>query len=64
MSVSNTIIFQQFNLGNIRSVASLWASNPIYGYAHFNQLLSEHQKEANYIRSGYGDLAPRRGSGC
>ncbi len=47
MSVSNTINFPTVQFGQYQISRLIMGDNPIYGYAHFNQLLSEHQKEAN-----------------
>ena len=47
MSVSNKIYLPTVPFGQHQISRLIMGDNPIYGYAHFNQLLSEHQKEAN-----------------
>jgi len=37
-----TVPFGEYNISRL-----IMGDNPIYGYSHFNQLLSEHQREAN-----------------
>ena len=47
MSVSNTINLPKVQFGQYQISRLIMGDNPIYGYAHFNQLLSQHQQEAN-----------------
>ena len=47
MSVSNTINLPTVQFGQYQISRLIMGDNPIYGYAHFNQLLSQHQQEAN-----------------
>ena len=53
-----TVPFGQYQISRL-----IMGDNPIYGYSHFNQLLSGHQKRSQYIRPGYRDPAPCRRSG-
>ena len=39
-----TVPFGEYNISRL-----IMGDNPIYGYSHFNQLLSEHQREANTL---------------
>ncbi len=47
MSVSNAMNLPTVQFGQYQISRLIMGDNPIYGYAHFNQLLSEHQKEVN-----------------
>ena len=47
MPTSNAIKLPTVPFGKYRISRLIMGDNPIYGYSHFNQLLSEHQKEAN-----------------
>ena len=47
MSASNDINLPTVPFGPYRISRLIMGDNPIYGYSHFNQLLSEHQREAN-----------------
>ena len=47
MSASDTAKLPTVPFGKYRISRLIMGDNPIYGYSHFNQLLSEHQREAN-----------------
>ena len=47
MSTLATAKLPTVPFGKYRISRLIMGDNPIYGYSHFNQLLSEHQREAN-----------------
>ena len=47
MSGSSATSLPTVPFGKYRISRLIMGDNPIYGYSHFNQLLSEHQREAN-----------------
>ncbi|MDE2889871.1 MAG: hypothetical protein OXR72_16840 [Gemmatimonadota bacterium] len=47
MSELNAVNLPKVPFGRYRISRLIMGDNPIYGYSHFNQLLSEHQREAN-----------------